>query len=208
MVSTAGGYDEGYSACSCFWGREPGRMVKRLLEAGPEVTGLRILDVGCGEGKNAHALASVGAQVTAVDCSALALRNARAAWPEDSVEWIEADVREARWPAESFDIVIAYGLLHCLLNRCDVKAVVSCLQTATQIGGRHVVCAFNSRRQELRGAHRGFEPCLLSHDDYLAFYAGWSVEQASDEDLQETHPHNRIAHVHSLTRIIARKLAK
>jgi 2-polyprenyl-3-methyl-5-hydroxy-6-metoxy-1,4-benzoquinol methylase len=182
-------------------------MVKRLLETCPEINGRRVLDAGCGEGKNAHALALAGAQVTAVDCSALALRNARAAWPEDSIEWVEADASGVRWPARTFDIVIAYGLLHCLLNRCDIKSLVSCLQNATKCGGHHVICTFNSRRQDLGDAHRGFEPCLLSHDDYLAFYAGWSMEHASDKDLQESHPHNGIVHVHSLTRIIARKLA-
>jgi ubiquinone/menaquinone biosynthesis C-methylase UbiE len=208
MADKVGGYDEGYSACSCFWGREPGRMVKRLFEAIPEVRGLRVLDVGCGEGKNAHALASMGARVIALDCSALALRNARAAWPKDPIEWVEADVREVRWPANTFDVVVAYGLFHCLPNRSDVENVVSRLQSATEIGGRHVVCAFNCRQQDFRGAHRGFEPCLLSHDEYLAFYAGWSVEQSSDEDLEETHPHDAIAHRHSLTRLIARKLIR
>jgi len=47
-----------------------------------------------------------------------------------------------------------YGLLHCLHNRRDVKTVVSRLQTATQIGGHHVVCAFNSRGRT-SGTHIG-----------------------------------------------------
>jgi hypothetical protein len=34
------------------------------------------------------------------------------------------------------------------------------------------------------------------------------MEQASDEDLQEIHPHNGVEHLHSLTRIIARKLGR
>jgi hypothetical protein len=36
-------------------------------------------------------------------------------------------------------------------------------------------------------------------------YRGWTLLHQSDEDLHETHPHNSIPHVHSMTRLIARK---
>jgi tellurite methyltransferase len=100
--------------------------------------------------------------------------------------------------------VIAYGLLHCLSNGSEIENVVSRLKEATRSGGRHVVCAFNARRQELV-AHKGFKPCLMQHVNYLALYRDWTIEEASDEDLHEMHPHNRIAHVHSLTRMIVLK---
>jgi tellurite methyltransferase len=201
MTANSGGYDEGYAACPCFWGREPGSLIRHLLERTADVGGLRILDAGCGEGKNAHAFAARAASVTAVDCSPLALHNARRAWPEDHIDWVQADVREVRWPLQTFDLVIAYGLLHCLANRSEIEDVVGRFKAATRSGGRHVICAFNARRQELV-AHQGFEPCVLSHGEYLALYRDWRVEEASDEDLHESHPHNRIAHVHSLTRMI------
>jgi tellurite methyltransferase len=201
MTAHNGGYDEGYAACSCFWGHEPGSLIKRLLESSADVGGMSILDAGCGEGKNAHAFAARSARVTAVDCSPLALRNARRAWPEDQIDWVQADVREVRWPLQAFDLVIAYGLFHCLAARSEIEDVVRRFKDATRRGGRHVICSFNSRRQDL-AAHRGFEPCLLSHDEYLTLYRDWMVEEASDEDLHESHPHNRIAHVHSLTRMI------
>jgi len=107
---------------------------------------------------------------------------------------------------DAFDIVIAYGLLHCLRDFSEVKAVVSRLQSATRAGGQNVVCAFNNRRHDF-SAHPGFDPCLLSHNAFLVLYQNWTVEAASDEDLYETHPHNGIPHFHSLTRLIARKPA-
>jgi 2-polyprenyl-3-methyl-5-hydroxy-6-metoxy-1,4-benzoquinol methylase len=62
-----GGYDDGYSRCACFWGRSPGSLVQRFIAKVP-CKGLRVIDLGCGEGKNAYALAHAGALVTAVDC--------------------------------------------------------------------------------------------------------------------------------------------
>ena len=48
-----GGYDDGYSRCARFWGRSPGSLVQRFI-ANVACKGLRILDLGCGEGKNAR----------------------------------------------------------------------------------------------------------------------------------------------------------
>ena len=197
-------YDSGYASCPCFWGREPGSLVLRLAELIPSWRGLRVLDVGCGEGKNAAFLAERGAVVKAIDFSSLALRNARAAWPAADVTWELADVRSLQLEAPQYDIVLAYGLLHCLLNEIEVEQIVGMLQRATVLGGFNVVCAFNDRAQDL-SAHPGFEPVLLSHDAYLALYKAWRLTLSTDSDLSEVHPHNGILHTHSMSRLIAQK---
>ncbi len=92
-VANAGGYDEGYSRCPCFWGKEPSTLVIRLLNKLPNELDLNVLDAGCGEGKNSIAFASRGAKVIGIDCSSLAISNAKKAWPKAEVRWVEADVR-------------------------------------------------------------------------------------------------------------------
>src|SRR5438105_6681125 len=82
-----GGYDDGYSRCACFWGRSPGSLVQRFITNVP-CEGLRVLDLGCGEGKNAYALAHAGAAVTAVDCSELAIANGRTEFADAEIEWL------------------------------------------------------------------------------------------------------------------------
>ena len=69
-----GGYDEGYKACPCFWGDKPASLVAELM-ATHDVADWIVLDLGCGEGKNAAALARAGARVTAIDCSEVAVEN-------------------------------------------------------------------------------------------------------------------------------------
>ena len=58
--------------------RQSGLTAQTLI---PSFRDLRVLDLGCGEGKNAAFLASRGALVEAIDSSELALANARSAWP-------------------------------------------------------------------------------------------------------------------------------
>lgn len=203
-----GGYDAGYRRCECFWGRSPGSLVRRLPEK-MELQGRRVLDLGCGEGKNAVFLAERGCTVVAVDCSELALQNARLAWGKlEGIAWVLGDIRSM--PLDSrFDIVILYGLLHCLDDERSVRAAISRSQAMTVLGGINIVCSFNSRSHHMLDvAHPGFAPCLLAHEYYLNAYQGWSLAEASDSDLVETHPHNGILHSHSMTRFIAERTAR
>lgn len=197
-----GGYDAGYRSCPCFWGRAPGSVL-RWLHDKTDLRGADVLDLGCGEGKNAAWLSTMGCQVTAVDISKHALQNARRAWPESTVHWIEADAASLEWAQQSYDLVIAYGLLHCL-GKEQVPHVIQLIQQATRPHGINVIVAFNNRNQDL-SAHPGFNPTLLSHQYFLLCYADWELLLATDEDLTETHPHNNIEHTHSMTRIAARR---
>lgn len=201
-----GGYDVGYKACPCFWGKAPGSLVRKLVQGIGDVRGLSVIDVGCGEGKNAVWLSEQGALVRAIDISEFALENARKAWPmAKGITWELADVRGMRLPNETYDLVIAYGLFHCLSNVDEISCTVKKLQEATKVKGYHAICSFNSRFQDL-SAHPAFQPCLVQHEAYLGFYSGWSLLSETDTDLTETHPHNNIRHTHSLTRILAQKL--
>ncbi|MDC0675820.1 class I SAM-dependent methyltransferase [Nannocystis radixulma] len=202
----SGGYDDGYKACNCFWGTEPGSLVRRLEVHTGSLRDKIVLDVGCGEGKNAAFLAQKGAYVRALDISAHAVSNAQSAWPTvQGVTWEVTDIRAQTWEIESQDVVVAYGLFHCFSSEAEVNGLVRRLQSATKRAGVHVICAFNDRFQELEEAHPGFSPLLLPHVSYLRLYGDWEILESSDENLTEVHPHNGIRHTHSLTRLIARR---
>jgi 2-polyprenyl-3-methyl-5-hydroxy-6-metoxy-1,4-benzoquinol methylase len=199
-----GGYDDGYRNCDCFWGDKPGSLVSKFFEIVSDVSGKSVLDAGCGEGKNSRAFSSKGALVTAVDCSEAAITNGRKLWGDAPIKWSVADIRSCNWPPESFDVVIAYGLFHCLPDEQEVRRLLETLQRATKIDGYNIICTFNDRSHDL-SAHPGFSPCLLPHDWYEELYADWQILLCSDEDLFETHPHNAIPHQHSLTRLLVRR---
>ncbi len=205
-MSSTGGYDSGYESCPCFWGSSPGSLVQKLDQGNPAFwQGKMVLDIGCGEGKNAAHGARNGAKVIAIDVSPLAIRNAlRAHNKHSGIAWAVADARYLNLTRNFFDVVIAYGVCHCLPGERAITDLMSKLQLSTRIGGMNVLCSFNDRHQELF-AHPGFHPTLLPHDFYVAAYHGWTIIDVSDSDLVEAHPHNGIVHTHSLTRIIARR---
>jgi SAM-dependent methyltransferase len=200
----SGGYDEGYEGSSCLWGGEPGSLVRRLVDE-TWVAGRAVLDLGAGEGKNAYFLADQGAEVTAVEISVSAIRNGRNHFGDCSrVEWVNSDVVDFPLSPCSFEIVVCYGLFHCLSSRESIMAEVRRVQECTVGGGWNVLCAFNDRFQDL-SAHPGFHPTLLSHGTYMGLYEDWEISAASDRNLTERHPHNELEHSHSMTRILARR---
>jgi len=95
-------------------GRITDALEERLLldRIGP-VRGLRILDVGCGDGVLATRLAQDGAHVTGLDASAdmlvAARKRAKAAGVE--VDLAEGDADDVPFPAEHFDIVVSVATL-------------------------------------------------------------------------------------------------
>jgi len=200
-----GRYDSGYSTCPCFWGVSPGSIVRLLDDHIKSYEGLHVLDVGCGDGRNAAYLGERGAAVMAFDISELAIANARANWSSiKSVTWSVGAVRYTPLHGHRFDIVVAAGLFHCLTDADEIVEAIATLKGATKPGGYHAVSALNSRRPQDKRAHPDFDPYLLAHSTYIGLYEDWNIIYTADVDLVETHPHNSIQHPHAMTRLIVR----
>lgn len=204
-MTNNGGYDDGYKYCPCFWGNSPSSLVQMLIKFKTDFNGAKILDLGCGEGKNAKYFASLGATVIAIDISSFAIKNAIASSPQfHTINWIHANVLDVDYLPTSFDVILMYGLLHCLPIQTDIIHLVSNVKRWVKPAGFVALANFNDRYQELN-AHPGFNPLLLPHKFYSELFDGWDIKCCTDTDLTESHPHNNILHTHSMTRILAKK---
>ena len=200
-----GGYDVGYKKCNSFWGTTPGSLILKLNDEFRNYQGKSILDVGCGEAKNSIYFAEKGCYVDAYDISEFAISNAAKVCAKyDTINLKQADAMDISYTENKYDVIVAYGLFHCFGVKKSVdKVIKSCLKSL-KTNGFFIVCAFNDREQDL-SAHSGFNPLLLKHSDYIDYFANNTIIFESDENLYETHPHNNIPHVHSMTRLIIKK---
>jgi ubiquinone/menaquinone biosynthesis C-methylase UbiE len=80
-----------------------------FLEMLPDVSGLRGLDIGCGEGYNTRLVARRGAKLTAIDISETFIRNAQAMEDEEplGIDYKAASALELPFSDQAFDFVMA-----------------------------------------------------------------------------------------------------
>ncbi len=101
-----------------------------MLELMGDVSGLRILDLGCGEGGYARELARRGAHVTAVDCSAGAIAYAVEAAKAEGVE-VTHLVRNASDRGDLPDG--AFDLVRCAMMLMDVEDLCGTLREVHRV---------------------------------------------------------------------------
>ena len=110
-------YDAWYAGEGYYWGRNPSSICNRVIEAIPVRPGFRprLLDLGCGEGRNAVYFAQHGFEVVGVDASPVGLEKMRRFAKESGVkvDALLADLTEFT-PPGAFDVVFSTGALHHL----------------------------------------------------------------------------------------------
>lgn len=112
-----------------------------------EVPGSRVLDLGCGTGRLALALAAAGHRVTGVDPAAASLEAARSKPGADQVRWIEGT--SAALPDAAFDTaVMTSHVAQFFLSEQEWAAVLADLKRALVPGGR---LTFDARDPRARG---------------------------------------------------------
>ena len=121
-------------------GTAPSAFARALC--GLLVPGARVLELGCGEGRDSVFFARRGCAVTAVDVSAVGLGKAQrlAQGAGVAVRWVHADVTRYR-PDQSFDLVYSCGAIH-YVPRERRRELLARLQAATSPHGVHAHLVF------------------------------------------------------------------
>lgn len=169
-------WDERYSQRELVWTAEPNRFLVA------EVEGLapgRVLDMACGEGRNAVWLAGQGWDVTGIDFSPVGIEKARrlAEACEVEVTWEVADNTAWQPPAGLFDLVIVF-YLH--LPPDSLNAVLGHARRALAPGGTLLVVG-----HALRNLTEGYggpptAEGLYSPGDVIAMLGGLAIERADE----------------------------
>jgi SAM-dependent methyltransferase len=141
-----------------------------LVDALALQPGQRLLDVGCGPGRHAHAFARRGIEVVGVDIAQAFVDLASASAPAGA-SFVRGDARHLEYDGE-FDVAMSlcqggFGLVHD--DEDDDRAVLDGMARAVRPGGRIVLSAFSGY----------FAVRFLEESDAFDARTGVNVEQTT-----------------------------
>jgi len=145
-----------YAGRELLWTARPNRFL--VAEAGDLRPG-RVLDLACGEGRNAVWLAEQGWQVTGVDFSDVALDKARelAASRGVRIDWAQADLLDYQPEQRTYDLVLVFYLQVPAPER---RQILRAAADAVAPGGTLLLVAHDSANLE-RGYAGPKDPAVL-----------------------------------------------
>ncbi len=97
------------------------------------LSGLRVLDAGCGGGRYSKIAAEAGADITGADHSTAVEKAAELCGHLDNVRFLQADLKKLPLERGSFDFVFSIGVMH---HDADTRAVFDAVATMVKPGGR------------------------------------------------------------------------
>ena len=165
----------------------------------------RILDVGCGEGRNSIFLAKQGHIVDAFDISAAGVEKAKTIAQTEgvSVNFFCCDLGAFVF-AETYDVVLSHGVLH--LPHKEVRdAFIAQMQRNTNCDGLNFVGVFTNRLPATPD-NAPFTNSLFDVGELPQKYADWQLCHHLEATFHDEHP-GGIKHEHAYERIIARCLS-
>lgn len=138
----AADYEDRYKEDGFFWGVNPNYLCYELMQKKPPIKPLKVLDVGCGEGKDAVFLAKNGYIVTAFDMAESGLEKGRMLAEKNGtyVNFYKADINDFELQ-DNYDIIFCSGVFHYMKPEKRTE-VVEKLKKHTNSGGLHVINVF------------------------------------------------------------------
>ncbi len=185
------------------FGPPSAEVIELLTSLAP---GSRVLDLGCGAGRNALPLAIAGMEVTAVDVSSAACRRltALAEAARVDIQIVIQDLTRFAFLG-SYDVVIAHGVLH-LLERRARDSIIERMREHTSFGGANVIAVFTDRLAPPTDL-AAFMPGCFTEGELFRAYADWDISLQRAYTLHDEHE-GGIRHEHAVNKLVARRPLK
>lgn len=137
------------------------QFVNKFLEQLPN--GLKILDVGCGDGRDANYMTGKGFIVTGIDLSERMLAIARKR--NHNIVFKQMDIRDLSFKDESFDgILCSFALIHVQNN--EIPKTMKGFERVLKSGGKFAIFA-----QQGESDHYVVEPFAPEKKTFFNFFS-------------------------------------
>jgi tellurite methyltransferase len=179
-------YEPKYASTELFWGRHPSTLSRiffaRHLPQGTE----KMLDAGCGEGRDTVFFAQAGYQVTAFDDAPSGVKKTRDRLTALGLEAhvFQADVNEFRIE-DPYDFILASGIFHYVRPALR-EEVISNYKEFTRPGGLHAVMVPVHKPFVTTEPEADPEEHSWHSGEILTHYHDWRIEFFEERIRDET----------------------
>jgi tellurite methyltransferase len=198
-------YDEKYAGEEYYWGQEPSAICSRVIELLPPGPGVRprLLDLGCGEGRNAVYFARHGYDVAGLDTSLPGLEKTRhfAESVGVQVETIHTDIITYDLTG-TYDVLFSTGTLHYLPPEVRERRFGN-YKTHTSPGGLHVFSVFVKKPWIPPAPDSEPTAHIFLSGELMGYYWDWEIVYTTEEVFDCTS--SGAPHQHAVNRLIARR---
>ena len=198
-------YENKYNQNTYYWGLKPSLICYEVLKFMPPIKSLKLLDIGCGEGRNAVFFARNGYNVTAFDLSRTGIEKTKrlAEQAGVAITTIQADINQFRL-TEEYDILFSTGVLHYIPQNLR-QDIFRNYKEFTSPKGIHVFSVFVNKPfiPKAPDAEPKSQPWLSG--ELFTYYHNWEIKYCTEEvfDCMSSN----IPHKHACNRVIAQKIS-
>jgi SAM-dependent methyltransferase len=191
-------WDERYGKGGFEWGEKQTLVAELALDIMEQRRFTKVLDVGCGYGRDCVYLAGKELNVTGIDISVEALKLARG-WAESgglNIGFIYMDIINSGFKDLCFDTVIMFNTFHFMLEKVR-KKTVSEIYRILRDGGVLVQAMFSRREKgfgqgpEVEENTFEFKPGrpvhFFSEEEIRNAFARFTIAKLEEVDVHEVH---------------------
>lgn len=197
-------YEARYQTEDYYWGIVPNRFCYEIMKRKPPVKPLKVLDIGCGEGKDAVFLARNGYQVSAFDLTDAGLEKGRLLAEKCGtyVDFFKADVKDFR-PTQDYDVIFSSGVFHFIPPALRAEVLES-LQEHTKPGGLHTMNVFVEKSFVKESPDKDKDRYRWKSGELFTYYSDWLFHKMNEEIFDCNS--GGIPHQHCMDVMIAEKV--
>ncbi|MDY7077160.1 MAG: methyltransferase domain-containing protein [Chloroflexota bacterium] len=198
-------YDERYAGQEYYWGKKPSAMCDRTIEIIRPSSDFRpkLLDLGCGEGRNAVYFAQHGFEVVGLDASLFGLEKTKRYAEEVRVhvETIHADIVDYQLK-DTYDVIFSTGTLQYLPPEVRSQRFQD-YKDCTSPDGINVLGVFVRKPFIPRAPDAEETDFPYQSGELMSYYWDWEILYCTEEifDCKSS----GVPHKHAVNRIIARR---
>ena len=197
-------YQKLYEAQEYYWGKEPAGFLNQLIAMKPPRPGMKILDIGCGEGKDAVYMAKKGYTVTAFDLAESGIAKAQKLAAESGARLkLYVDDINTFQTDERFDIVYSSGTLQYLQDD-QIANFFEKVQRMTNPHGLNFFNVFVEKPFIEPAPDMDNEEKLWKTGQLFTYYGEWKLHTISETIF--TCESDGTPHRHCMDSILAEKM--